>query len=53
MRERDLIDVLAYHFWSVHPKDIPIDPNMPENYPGGKRAWYYSEGIRDYIKLES
>ena len=34
---------LAYRFWSIHPKDLPEPVGMPENYPGGKRAWFYAQ----------
>lgn len=48
----DEFDELAYHFWSIHPKDIPDDPKMPPDYKGGKRAWYYAEQMRKlFIEL--
>lgn len=47
---RDEFDELAYRFWSIHPRDIPIDPEMPQGYPGGKRAWMYAKEMRE-LKL--
>lgn len=44
----DEFDKLAYRFWSIHPKDIPDATGMPDNYPGGKRAWFYANQMRDH-----
>ena len=40
------IDALAYRFWSIHPKDIPEAVGMPEDYKGGKRAWFMATEMR-------
>ena len=47
---RDEFDERAYRFWSIHPRDIPIDPEMPPNYPGGPRTWMYAKEMRE-LKL--
>ncbi len=47
----DLIDELAYRFWSIHPKDIPEPVGMPEGYKGGARAWFYANEMRRIVSL--
>lgn len=45
----DRVDQLAYDFWAVHPKMIDqyITGNpMPEDYPGGGRAWFFACEMR-------
>ncbi|AGC36109.1 hypothetical protein B7L88_gp065 [Rhizobium phage RHEph10] len=53
----DIIDALAYRFWSVHPKDIDewekTAPKMPEGYKGGMRAWFYACEIRKLVEFDS
>lgn len=49
----DIIDRLAFRFWSIHPTDVDafVAANpMPEYYPGGGRAWFFACEMRKYMK---
>ena len=43
---RDEIDEVAYRFSSISPWDLPEPKGMPDNYPGGIRAWFYAQEMR-------
>ena len=48
------IDDLAYRMWSIHPKELDgmtdLEKRMPDDYPGGLRAFFYATEIAKLIK---
>lgn len=42
------IDKLAYDFWAIHPRELDAwyKGDMPKDFKGGVRAWYFASNIR-------